>query len=303
MKLVQWTLFIDMLGYRDINGSINSDESAQKFMEFMDDNRKIFDFTNAPHVVDKYKRNNEFNLYSFYEISHCFVSDSLIITYKPKEVEEPDNPEKRLMHSANALFIISLRLQAFIFNCFSQKGLFLRGGVSNKYCYIKESIAVGEGLIEAYEAESSLAKYPRILIHPSVEEDIDLIKKIDFLAEKMYKGKGILQRDKTDGRLFIDHLGYAIATVDKSIPMIKSSAKAQPARHAAHFQSVQLVVKIHAEQIDKKLKELHTRIINANGNEDECKKLKSVLTKFEWLRDYHNTKVAANPWLKGEFVK
>lgn len=292
-----------MLGYRELNGSIDSDASAQEFMEFMNDNRKILDFTNAPHIVEQYKNNNEFNLYEFYDISHCFVSDSLIITYKPKEAVELDNFDKRLMHSANALFIISMRLQTFIFHCFAEKGLFLRGGVSNKYCYIKESIAVGEGLIEAYEAESSLAKYPRILIHPSVEKDTGLLEKIDFLGKKMYEGKGILQKDDTDGRLFIDHLGYAIATVDKSIPMIKISAMVQPKRHAAHLQNVQLLVQRHAEQIERKLDELSTRINNASDNGDECKKLKSVLTKFEWLRKYHNSKVAANPWLKGRLVQ
>lgn len=303
MKLVQWTLFIDMLGYREINGSIDSDASAHEFISFMETNRKIIDFTNAPHIVERYKNNTQFNLYEFYDISHCFVSDSLIVTYKPKETAEPDNSEKRLMHSANALFIISLRLQTFIYHCFHEKGLFLRGGVSNKYCYISESFAVGEGLIEAYEAESLLAKYPRIILHPSIENDADLLKKIEFLGERMYGGKGIIQKDHSDGRLFIDHLGYAIATADRSIPMIKSSAKAHPENHANHLRSVQNIVQSHAEQIEKKLDELGTRIKDAGDNYDERRKLESVLIKFEWLKQYHNAKIAKNPWIKGSLVK
>lgn len=303
MKLVQWTLFIDMLGYRDINGSIDSDASAHEFISFMETNAKILDFTNAPHVVEQYKNNKEFNLYGYYDVSHCFVSDSLIVTYKPKETAEPDNPEISLMHSANALFIISLRLQTFIYHCYYEKGLFLRGGVSNKYCCISGSFAVGEGLIEAYEAESSLAKHPRIILHPSVEKDVNLLKKIEFLGEKMYGGKGIIQKDHSDGRFFIDHLGYAIATADRSIPMIKFAAKAHPENHANHLRTVQNMIQKHAEQIEKKIEELRMRINDAGDNDDKRMKLESVLTKFEWLKQYHNEKMKKNPWIKGELVK
>lgn len=302
MKLIQWTLFIDMLGYRDINGSINSDQTAHDFVKFMQENQELLVLTDAPHVVDHYKRDSGFDLYKYYDISNCFVSDSLIITYKPKDTEEPDHPEKRLMHSANALFIISMRLQTFIFNCFSEKGLFLRGGVSNKYCYVKDRFAVGEGLIEAYEAESSIAKVPRIVIHPAVEENSGLLEKIQFLADRMYDGKAILQRDESDGRLFIDHIGYAIATADESIPMYRKAAAANPARQALHLATVRTLVQRHAEQIETKLGELRKRIEAAGEGSKERMSLESVLAKFEWLKAYHNSKISVNPWLNGRLV-
>ncbi len=127
MKLLQWTLFIDMLGYRDINGSINSEEVAKEFVSFMEENKALFDFQNHDYFVERYKSYSQFNLYEFYEVKHAFVSDSLIITFYPKEVELLVDVDKMYMHSANALFIITMRLQAFIYNCFSQKGVFLRG--------------------------------------------------------------------------------------------------------------------------------------------------------------------------------
>ncbi|TOK53284.1 hypothetical protein, partial [Vibrio parahaemolyticus] len=77
MKLLQWTLFIDMLGYRDINGSINSEEAAKEFVSFMEENKALFDFQNHDYFVERYKSYSQFNLYEFYEVKHAFVSDSL----------------------------------------------------------------------------------------------------------------------------------------------------------------------------------------------------------------------------------
>lgn len=301
MRLIQWTLFIDMLGYRDINGSIDSDEAARDFVSFMEGNQALFALTDAPHVKERYKKDDTFDLYKYYEISNSFISDSLIITYKPIDNSEPDHPEKQLMHSANALFIIALRLQAFIFKCYSEKGLFLRGGVSNKYCFVKDRFAVGEGLIEAYLAESSIAKNPRIVIHPSIEENTDLIKMINFLGDKMYAGRGILQRD-IDNRLFIDHIGYAIATVNTRVPMVKLAAQQFPDRHRISLASVQTQIRVHAEQIEKKLLELNDRIKIVGEDESARKGLESVIKKFEWLKQYHNSHMNSNPWLKGKLV-
>lgn len=302
MKLIQWTLFIDMLGYRDINGGIDSDDAANEFITFMEENQTLLEFTDAPHVVERYKNDNSFNLYEYYDISNCFVSDSLIITYKPKQTSRPDNPILRHMHSANALFIIAIRLQAFIFKCFDEKGLFLRGGISNKYCYVRDRFAVGEGLIEAYEAESLIAKFPRIVIHPLIEENKELLGMINYLSKVMYFGRGVLQRDASDGNLFIDHIGYSIATVDLRIPMIRLFEKSNPKQYAENLHSTQVQIQRHAEQIEKKLSELRLRINAVGEDETRRSQLESVIVKFEWLKQYHNSKVGENSWLNGRLV-
>lgn len=300
MKLIQWTLFIDMLGYRDINGSINSDSSAEEFISFMESNREILGFSDGPHAVEVYKGKG-FNLYEFYDIGYCFVSDSLIITYKPKEVDELNDERVRMMHSANALFIILMRLQTIIFNCFSEKGLFLRGGISNKYCYIKDSFAVGEGLIEAYEAESVYASHPRILLHPAVEENERLMESISILEKKMYGGKKILERDDKDGMLFMNYLGYNIATVDRGIEMINFYATLNEQVYENNLSVTRVFVNNHAEKIERKILELNKRIEKAADDKNK-KTLESVLDKFVWLKEYHNSTVSANPWLGGRLV-
>ena len=117
----------------------------------------------------------------------------------------------------------------------------------------------------------------------------------------MYAGRGILQRD-SDGRLFIDHIGYAIATVNTKVPMIKVAAQRYPDRHRISLASVQTQIQRHAEQIEKKLLELRGRTEDVRNDETARKGLESVIEKFEWLKQYHNARIQSNPWLKGRLV-
>lgn len=296
MKLTQWTLFIDMLGYRDINGSINSEDKAKEFITFMDVNRNIFELNDTEEKREMYAKDEFFDLYKYYDIQSAFVSDSLIFTYHPKEVDENLPAGVPCLHSANALFIIAMRLQTFIFNCFVEKGLFLRGGISNKYCYIKDSFAVGEGLIEAYLAESKYAKNPRIILHPEVEGNIELMEKIHYLAKMMYGGHSIIQKDE-DGLYFLDHLGYAISTTDIKIPMIAGAAQRNPARHILTCKSVGDYTRRHAEAIAGKLTELNERLSKLPPESDDANGVASVIKKFIWLKNYHNSKIENHDFL------
>ncbi|KQA95713.1 hypothetical protein CGT92_18800 [Vibrio metoecus] len=292
MKLLQWTLFIDMLGYRDINGSINSEDSAKEFVSFMEENKALFDFQNDDYFVKRYKQNSQFDLYEFYEVKHAFVSDSLILTFYPKEVESLVNVDKMYMHSANALFIITMRLQAFIYSCFSQKGVFLRGGVSNKYCYVKDNFAVGEGLIDSYLVESKVAKYPRIALSKDTSSNTKLMEKIRFLSDVMYNKNQLVAKDPVDGVYYLDYLKYNLAMIDASSKIVQARILADRKGFDAQFESVQLFVKKHGNGIEAKLAELNIRIAPLKGKEKEA--MQKVIDKFEWLKDYHNSLVSKN---------
>lgn len=291
LKLFQWTLFIDMLGYRDVNGAICSDKDAEEFIEFMEANKNILDSSNRDEVKERYKR-DEFNLYEFYDVHSCLVSDSIIITYKPKEVEGLVNEELKFMHSANALFIICMRLQAVIFNCFTEKGIFLRGGISSKYAYIKDSFAVGEGVIEAYLAESSIAKYPRIVLHPNVEENDKLIEKIEYLSNVMYGGKSLIQRDAEDGILFLDYIGYALSSSDLKSAAVARAAVFNPIMILAQKSVTENYVRRHCEAIKNKIHELESSLAQIESDSKEYEKISRVLNKFVWLKGYHNQSIS-----------
>lgn len=300
MKLEQWTLFVDMLGYRQINGSIKNDKDAQDFLAFMQSNSAVFAAMNGEPAQAIYAGNKEFDLYKYYEVTAAFISDSMIITFKPKDVPELTNQDLALMHSANALFIICLRLQALIFSTFFQKGIFLRGGVSNKYAMIHGQFAVGEGLVEAYEGESKFAKHPRIILHPAVASNAALMRKIEFLSEAMYSGHAPLEKDQTDGLYFIDYLGYAASTINTDIPMIAEYAKSG-LRFKGHQQQVHVYFAQHAKALVAKLSECQAKVDSAGSDKEKSDELK-VLSKFEWLKAYHNRIIAANPALSEYLV-
>lgn len=286
VKLIQWTLFIDMLGYRDINGAINSEAKAKEFISFMEDNKGGLDFSNRPEVKEQYKKDKSFDLYMYYDVQHAFISDSLIITFTPKEVKSLKNNQLKYMHSANALFIILMRLQAVIFNCFSQKGLFLRGGISTKYCYIKDHFVVGEGLISAYKAESSLAIHPRIVFSPEVLEDKQLKNSITKLSDIMYGGHNIIKLDD-DGVHYLDYLGYNLSQVDLNVKMVSDQAKINLPMYLYGLEQSKLFFQRHSEAIEGKLTELESR--KAGLNASEIQKLQKVIDKFIWLKNYHNS--------------
>ncbi|MFN4056402.1 MAG: hypothetical protein ACK4GU_16200 [Alishewanella aestuarii] len=285
MKLVQWTLFIDMLGYRDINGDIDSEKKAEDFVSFMMENKKGLDFTNRQEVIEQYKKDQVFDLYMYYEVKHAFISDSLIITFSPKEVEKLKNEKLRYMHSANALFIILMRLQAIIFNCFSSKGIFLRGGISTKYCYIKDEFAVGEGLIAAYKAESSLAIYPRIVFSEEVLADQQLKSSIDTLSNLMYGGQNIIKRGD-DGVYYLDYLGYNLSTIDLSLRMVLEWAMRDRTQFLSAVTHSRSFFDKHRQEIIKKLETLEAKKVGSNT--DEVLRLDKVIEKFKWLKEYHN---------------
>jgi len=289
MKLIQWTFFIDMLGYRVLNGEIDSEEKAKEFIAFMEQNKAIFDLSNSSEVKSKYSKDKVFNLYEYYDVKYSFISDSLVINIYPKEVPSLKNEKLKYMHSANALIIILMRLQTFIFACFQEKGLFLRGGISTKYCFLEGNFAVGEGLIDAYLTESKIAKHPRIAFSESVFKDEKLLEQVELLSHKMY-GNSILNKD-TDGVYYLDHLGYSMSSVDRDNKMVCQFITLNLQAYLAHLEMAKNYVNKHAIAIQKKLTDLEAELSDLH-TEKEREKQQYVINKFEWLKGYHNASVS-----------
>lgn len=279
-----------MLGFRDINGGICSEDQALRFVEFMKLNKVIFEAADSNYIRNIYLKDNVFNLYAYYDIKFAFVSDSLIITYYPKEFDEHLDEKTFFRHSANALFIATIRMQTFIYHCFKEKGIYLRGGISNKYCYVEDGFAVGEGLIEAYKAESSLAKYPRIILDPSVMSNKMLASGINFISKKMYSDRGILSLD-TDGVYFIDYIGYAISIVDDNLPMVAEFKKRSQDKYWMTRGSVDEFISSHGQMIAEKIAELDLKESESKISNADKVLFDNVRSKYVWLKKYHNKKI------------
>lgn len=74
-------------------------------------------------------------------------------------------------------------------------GILVRGGITIGYCFADDFMIWGKALARAYEIESTIAIYPRIVIDP-LADDI-----FDFLAKS--ENKKIICKD-FDGLYFID---------------------------------------------------------------------------------------------------
>ena len=266
-----------MLGYGEINGHITNDKKGNDFLDFMKSNEKIFSHQDRAEIREGYQT-QPFDLYKYYEIQTTFVSDSLIINYKPIEIDEELEERIRMMHSANTLFIIINRLQTYVYNCLKENNILVRGGISNKYCLIRDNYAVGEGLLDAYINESKRAIYPRIVLSESIMEKDELINSFNYISSRIY-GKDTFLKNDGDGIYYLDYLKYVIRTVYTSMLDNIDALK-----------SVTSYLTIHQKTIVAKLNEINTKIENQD-NSDLLLKLEKVKEKIVWLKIYHNESI------------
>ena len=73
-----------------------------------------------------------------------------------------------------SLNVIFNAAASFSVECLSVYQLFVRGAIVKGFLHIDDEIVLGESLIKAYEIESKIAIYPRIIIDRDVIENIDV---------------------------------------------------------------------------------------------------------------------------------
>lgn len=282
MKLLHWTVFVDLLGYQELNGGVKSLDDAKDLIEFMNSNQKIFnDQTQNVQLKEQYEKSS-YNLYEHYEISFAFISDSLIISYTPNL--DKDFPEEiALRHSANSLLIILQRLRLLVYKCAHEKNIFLRGGVSNDYSYIHGNFAVGKGVGSAYKAET-LAKYPRVILAEDVTANIKLMKAIDDLSRIMYNVDLI----KDDGKKYLDFNCFGRITLDaqsKNHFVIKN-AISNPKKYEQNVLDEGGMLKTYKEAIEFQIKK--ALMLKDSSNPEEQRLYESLKEKYIWLSNYHD---------------
>jgi len=171
-----------------------------------------------------------------------------------------------------ALFIASIELiQLDLF----VSGIIVRGGLIKGPLLVKKNFIYGKGLIDAYNIENSIAKYPRIVFDKNLITEIRHIKKelIHYkktvakneLSETTYKTLLFaidclhFQKD-SDGHFFIDYLDGIKAFDGFDI------------EYNAPEKTVLLAV--HSALIEKRL--------------NEFKNNKNIFEKYMWCCEYHN---------------
>ncbi len=284
-KLLQWTLFLDILGYGEEQKNIDNQKEADKFIEFMKNNKLIIELQES---VDKDTyQNQNINIYDYYDFKSVFISDSLIITAIP--TDKLFNEKEYYNFSTFIIMELTFKLLMLIEFVLKEKNLFFRGGISSKFTQvdIKNSLAVGKGLIEAYNIESKLADVPRILLSKEISNDKKIMSYFDKHSKEYGKEFTIFSKDThIDDYFYLDYLGFILAFLNKSENTRLSNQNFDEKIHE--------IETIKSTTINT-LKNLQN-VIQLNLKKHS--KNQSVLKKYIWLREYLNSSISKYSYLK-----
>jgi hypothetical protein len=169
-------------------------------------------------------------------------TDNIVIGH-PVYLKEPD-AEAEL----GAVLLAVREYQLTMVNA----GFFVRGGISIGQLYMDDEIVFGDALIDAYTAESTLARDPRIVLAKSVQPYLEQQLKFYGIPAEAPHNR-VLLRD-VDGQIFVNYLG-AIFDDDLSRPRIRE-------------------LENHKKAIEEKLQR--------HKNEPP------LWSKYAWAANYHN---------------
>jgi len=217
--------------------------SQQLFAEFRDAlNEASFslkdhvaeDFYNLSGGESEIKSKHKFRIFTDCILIACPIGDSFHHDTLIKGLDE-------FYTVFNTLYFIQSQL--------TNRGFFVRGAITVDELYMDERTIYGIGLIDAYEAESKQAKYPRIILTKSAEAmffeiDKDLKSDDNYLKKYLYKD--------SDGLLFLNYL-ESINIAD--YPFLNELEK-------------------HKKVIENKLQKYYDK--------------PDILEKYVWAAKYHN---------------
>lgn len=238
--------FLDVLGFKDlVRDAKDKGNSQQLFAEFQDALNEA-SFSLRDHFAEDWcelssgefeiKAKHKFRVFTDCILIGCPIGDSFHNGALIKGLDA-------FLTVFNTLYFIQSQL--------TNRGFFVRGAITVDELYMDERSIYGLGLIDAYEAESKLAKYPRIILTKSAEAKFMEIDNAfenqsypNYLKKYLYKD--------SDGLLFINYL-ESINIADH--PFLDELEK-------------------HKKVIEDKLQKYYDK--------------PSILEKYVWAAKYHN---------------
>jgi hypothetical protein len=170
----RYCAFVDILGFRQLIDRLDRDEIKFQLV------RNLLQTIHAP-------AQNRLYLFEQSDFRAQSISDAIALSAKPK-IEGL----WQLLHSLETL---SLELL--------EQGYFVRGAVVRGRLYHDEQIVFGSALVRAYELESAIAKFPRIMVTSDVGRDVSLFQRFGGIWENEFRDR---IRQATDGPLFLHFL-------------------------------------------------------------------------------------------------
>ena len=227
--------FVDILGYKQLVQKAyknrNGDSLLRKLHRALKDSHEHIDptFANVSHN----DRKPDFSTFRAF-------TDNVVIG-RPTSFFG----EEELRQAFRELSRFQMRL--------AMDGFFVRGGISLGNLYMDDIMVYGPALLEAIEAESSLAIDPRIVLAKSAKEAVD--KQLGYYPLRDEETPHVYHICKdADGRYYVDYL-QAVLT-------------------AAGYFSKKRGLRTHKAKIERQLKE----------NKGDPR----IWSKYMWVAQYHN---------------
>ncbi len=194
--------FIDVLGYTELTLEAKSSGKLQQFLEnvhqALSEGRKWLedDFGETYDQLQKLiSPKRRFALLAF--------TDSIVIGWPIFDDAE--------MEFGSAF----MRLAYFQFQMIIS-GFFVRGAISIGDAYIDDIVVSGDALIEAYQAETKLAREPRIVLSDSASKVVQSHLEYYFPPKFAPQNRALLE--DSDGQWFISYLDQVVYPGDGDVP-------------------------------------------------------------------------------------
>lgn len=167
----------------------------------------------------------------------------------------------------------------------TERGIFLRGGLTVENIYLASGVVYGPGLVRAYELESQFAVYPRIVVDPAVMEQYfaNPVMRGDHSLQVDLSYVGNMLREADDGLFFVDYLKACRSELNDPVagftPLLKEHAAFITKAAAALAQFT------IAKQKYGWLAHYHNLVVDETGDADDDCKVDEVAVMFPSLAE------------------
>ncbi|MGA3209434.1 MAG: hypothetical protein ABSE05_16620 [Syntrophales bacterium] len=178
IQLSSAVAFIDILGYKDRVEEAEKVGKGQYLLE---------------NLHEALSRSSGFIKPGFILDDHAIraFTDNIVLGY-------PIRKDGEIELTMFSIYLSSFQLSMIL------SGFFIRGGIAIGNLYMDDTVVYGNGLIEAYKAESYLARDPRIVLSVSAKEAVN--KHLGYYGGHDYAPQVDQYSKDSDGQYFLNYL-------------------------------------------------------------------------------------------------
>jgi hypothetical protein len=261
--------FIDILGFKEIvkaNEKSKNDDIIYELQLALEQAYKK-SITITSHWLDNLGKldNDLFKI----KLKHKQFSDNIYVSFDFKD----DNSDYEV--AVYLIIIISAIYQKIMLT----KGFYVRGGIALGTAYFDENMIFSNALIKAYDIESKIAKYPRIVIDDEVIKQFNKVSKQNIIRTHLPK---FIVKDWTNVAFlnpfkFMESFQTMFTQNPEIIPILEKII-------IDHPKLLEDASTLERELTDKELTELVKSKLRFELKKH--KKEKDIYEKFLWLREF-----------------